>query len=173
MARGRRRPVRCRSCGYVTTPVSGFCPNCLERLPPGRRFGLVPIVAIAGLLAVGVGIVAASSRGSIALRPLTTEEATTASPTAAATSVAVAVASTSATPSSTAGRSGSPTSPPSPSAAISISPSPSPTAVLGSQSTPTVTGASTSSGSSTLPSTTTSDGARAETRRGNGGAKRV
>src|SRR5229473_3487764 len=68
MAR-KRRPVRCRDCGYVTTPVSGFCPNCLERLPIGRRIGVVPIVAILGLVALGAAVVAASSTAAASPTP--------------------------------------------------------------------------------------------------------
>ena len=72
MAR-KRRPVRCRNCGYVTTPVSGFCPNCLELLPLGRRVALFPIIATAGLVALAVAAIAGSSTGTIALRPVATE----------------------------------------------------------------------------------------------------
>src|SRR2546428_13678046 len=51
MARARR-PVKCRDCGLVTAPVSGFCPRCLSRLPIERRIGVLPIAAGAVLLAL-------------------------------------------------------------------------------------------------------------------------
>src|SRR5438477_9937481 len=156
MARGRRRPVRCRDCGYVATPVSGFCPNCLERLPLGRRFAILPIVAVAAVLAVGIAVAAASSTGSIARRPLVPEATSNASPTTGppavttAPSTAVASASATASPSTPPGPSGPP-----PNASASPDRSGAPTAILGSQSTPNAPGAS--SGPGSLPSTSTSD----------------
>src|SRR6266571_4695797 len=82
MAR-ERRPVRCRNCGNVFIPVSGFCPNCLELQPLGKRVALVPIVAVLGLVALGAAVLAAST-GSIALRPAASQAAVSlsASPTA-------------------------------------------------------------------------------------------
>jgi hypothetical protein len=65
----KRRPVRCRNCGHVTTPVSGFCSNCLERLPLGRRVPLVPVVALLALVALGFGVVAGPLTRPIALGP--------------------------------------------------------------------------------------------------------
>src|SRR5207245_11373557 len=46
-----RRPFRCRRCGFVTTPVSGFCPNCLERLPLGA--GPWALLLVLGLVRAG------------------------------------------------------------------------------------------------------------------------
>src|SRR5258705_10482982 len=68
MAR-ERRPVRCRNCGYYFTPVSGFCPNCLELRPLGRRIAVVPLIALLGLAALGAAGFPASRTGSIALGP--------------------------------------------------------------------------------------------------------
>ena len=134
MARGRR-PVRCRSCGYVTTPVSGFCPNCLARLPIGRRVGLVPILAVAGLLAMGLIALAVQPRSV-----LTLPAANQASPSPAEISLTAsgghATDSPNVEPLSVA--TASPTSSASPSSAV-----------LGSQSAPAVGG--------NLPSTATTD----------------
>src|SRR2546423_15422827 len=69
MAR-ERRPIGCRNCGNVFTPVSGFCPNCLTLSPAlGRRVGLVSIAALAGLVALGAVVFAASTTGRVALQP--------------------------------------------------------------------------------------------------------
>jgi len=158
MAPTRRRPVRCRNCGYVTTPVSGFCPNCLERLPLGRRFAILPIVALAALLAVGATVVAASSTGSIARRPVSSEASSNASPTtvspAVTTAPSTAVASVSASAVAQPAGSPAPSGPPS-NGSASPGPSAAPTAVLGSQSAPSAPRAS--SGPGSLPSTSTSD----------------
>ena len=173
MAR-KSRPVRCRNCGYAFTPVSGFCPNCLELRPLGRRMGLVPIAVLAGLVALGAAVFAASSTGAIALRPAATQASS--SPLASSTGVpptATQATSPSATATSATTPSSAPsvTTPPSPSATQSVSPStsatpssnvaasaapssprpfPLPTAVLGNQTTPTPSGG--------LPSTATSPG---------------
>jgi len=151
MARARR-PVRCRNCGYVATPVSGFCPNCLDHLPLRRAVGLGPLVALGALLVLALAVPAALSTGPVVSRP----SAATATPGEAA------VPSTSPT-TSVAGSSSPVTPAPSPSAVRSVSPppplavssspsataqppSPSP-AVLGNESTPSVSGS--------LPSTST------------------
>jgi len=130
MAR-KRRPVRCRNCGYVTTPVSGFCPNCLELLPLGGRVALVPIIVIAGLVALAAAVLAASSTGGLALRPPTVIQI--ASPSAPLSPTPTASSNGSASSSAAASRTSSP----------SLAP-----AVLGSQSPPVVSG--------NLPSTATS-----------------
>jgi len=159
MAR-KRRPVRCRNCGYVTTPVSGFCPNCLERLPLGRRIGVVPIVAILGLVALGAAVVAASSTGAIALRPGAGQAAGSPAPTSASTSPASTIPTTpgaqsaspsaAVSPSSSGAQSGPPTPTVSPSATPSSTAAASPTpVVLGGQTTPRASG--------NLPSTATVD----------------
>jgi hypothetical protein len=58
------RRVTCTSCGYTTTPVSGFCPRCLEHLPVGRRrardlpffaAGVLGVLALAAALAATLG----------------------------------------------------------------------------------------------------------------------
>ena len=165
MAR-KRRPVRCRNCGYVTTPVSGFCPNCLEPLPLGRRVGVVPIAVLVGLVALGAAVFAASSTGSIALRPAASETSpssslSSANPSPTATqsgpTVAQSTSPSGTTPASSAAPSSSPaaSAPSSSNPAASASPSapgPSPKAtdVLGNQTTPIPSG--------TLPSTATSPG---------------
>src|SRR5438874_4202605 len=158
MAPTRRRRVRCRHCGYVTTPVSGFCPNCLERLPLGGRFAILPVVAVAGVLAVGIAIAAASSTGSIARRPVAPEATSNASPTTASpplpTAPSTAVASVSASAAAQPSGSPAPSGPP-PNASASPGRSAAPTAILGSQSTPSAPGAS--SGPGSLPSTSTLD----------------
>src|SRR2546430_12291993 len=137
MAPTRRWPVRCRNCGYVTTPVSGFCPNCLERLPLGRRFAILPIVALAALLAVGATVVAASSTGSIARRPVSPEASSNESPTtvspAVTTAPSTAVASVSASAVAQPAGSPAPSGPPS-NGPASPGPSAAPTADLGCQS---------------------------------------
>src|SRR5687768_8528700 len=55
-----RRPVTCRNCGYTTTPVSGFCPRCLELLPVGPRFAAVPLLlGVLAAFVLGIGLTAA------------------------------------------------------------------------------------------------------------------
>ncbi len=173
MAR-KRRPVRCRNCGYVTTPVSGFCPNCLERLPLGRRVALVPLAVIAGLVALGAAVFAASGTRPLAVAPNTGQPSPSSSATAQTTSPTTAIGaspslaaspaqsaaspSPSGSPSSSAALSGSPT----PAGSSSVAPSPSSTpppsqAVLATQNPPSASG--------TLPSTATSPGTGAATRR--------
>ncbi len=57
-----RRPVTCTTCGYTTTPVSGFCPRCLERLPLGRRgIGVLPLFAGGALAVLVLGAVLAAT----------------------------------------------------------------------------------------------------------------
>jgi hypothetical protein len=155
MAR-KRRPVRCRNCGYVTIPVSGFCPNCLERLPLGMPVALLPIVAVAGVLALAAVVVAASTDlvplGPVLGRASPSSPATsaTASPTVALVVSPSPVASPSLTVSpSPSGVQSSPTPTVSPSTAASPSPTQSPAqTVVGSQNPP--------GKSPNLPSTATS-----------------
>src|SRR2546430_9153325 len=93
-----RRPVRCRNCGNVFTPVSGFCPNCLKLSPLGRRIGVVPIVAILGLVALGAIVFAASSPGGIALRPAANQVGASSTPTSASPSPVAAQSAAATTP---------------------------------------------------------------------------
>ena len=172
MAR-ERRPVRCRNCGYAFTPVSGFCPNCLQLYPLGRRIGLFPIVAVLAVIALGAAVFAASLTGTIALRPAPNQASPSTSPSAQRSSAAVqggaspsaiapapsSSATASAPPSGTSTPSTAPT-PTSVAAASQASPavaSPSPTAVAGNLNTPNPSG--------TLPSTSTWPGTGTSWRR--------
>jgi hypothetical protein len=125
-----RRPVRCRSCGFVTKPVSGFCPNCLERLPRGAPPWVLALL-IAGLAAAGAIALAGPALVAPAIA-LHETEATRAPATSSALASPTAVAgstgpapSISATPSTSGSN---PARSAAPSAAPSSSP---PTAVLG------------------------------------------
>ena len=78
--------VRCPNCGYVTHPVSAFCPRCLSRLPqpatglaPRVLFGMVGLVALGLTLVADAALLARDSRApSVAVA--------TSSPSAFATS---------------------------------------------------------------------------------------
>jgi hypothetical protein len=144
MAR-KRWPVRCRNCGYVTTPVSGFCPNCLEPLPLGRQIALAPILAVIGLLALGA-LVAVMSSDLFQLGPAVGRG----SPSSPSVSPSLAASpSLTVSPSPSVGGPVSPTPTASPSTAASSSPTPSPMqTAIGSQNPPEK--------SPNLPSTATS-----------------
>src|SRR2546428_10916428 len=106
MARARR-PVKCRDCGLVTAPVSGFCPRCLSRLPIERRIGVLPIAAGAVLLAlIGGSALLANAGGARGAIPgaapfggqATGAPALTGPPSAMGTATAVPAASPAAVP---------------------------------------------------------------------------
>jgi len=134
-----RKPVRCPECGLVSTPVSGFCRNCLGRLPlrmgPLAYFPLAAALAlalVAGGAALAVGAARAGPGGAL---PVGVER-TSAPPKAAATTLATASptvsASSSATPGVTATAVVTATARPTAPA------TPVPTAVLGATSGPAV-----------------------------------
>ena len=132
-----RRPVTCTSCGYRTTPVSGFCPQCLERLPLGRRrIALVPLLAggLLGALVLGIALAAAlspSAPGGVSLQPGATSTATSpsaASPATGGSPTASPTTGGSPAATSTAFGGASPTLAPTPSAVGSPGTSPPPTA---------------------------------------------
>lgn len=80
-----RRAVTCGRCGYVTVPVSGFCPRCLSVLPRSDETPLWPF-AIAGVLTlVLIGVVAARDQVGVpaAAPSFSAPPAATASPNAA------------------------------------------------------------------------------------------
>jgi len=117
-----RRPVTCRNCGHTTTPVSGFCPRCLDLLPVGPRLAAAPLLlGVLAALVLGAGLTAALNRtapGAISTRQTNVP--------ASATSPAVTTPSAT-TPSATTA---APSAPAAPGASTS------PTAVLGVESLP-------------------------------------
>jgi hypothetical protein len=54
LRRTRSRTVRCPHCGFTTTEVSGFCPNCLLVRFPSDEGGVFLFVAGAALMTTWV-----------------------------------------------------------------------------------------------------------------------
>src|SRR5687768_1222123 len=149
-----RRPVTCRNCGYTTTPVSGFCPRCLELLPVGPRFAAVPLLlGVLAAFVLGIGLTAAlngAAPGAVSVQetnvartatpssattpPATTPSATTESAPAATPGQPVPSASSAVPPAAGAASSPAPTA--APLAPTPPGASPCPTAVLGVESLP-------------------------------------
>jgi hypothetical protein len=154
-----RRPVTCRSCGYTTTPVSGFCPRCLELLPVGPPFAAGPLLlgALAAVV-LGVGLIAALNQtapGAVSVQETRLPGSTSAAPPAATAPTGSPSATTTSAPAVTpaqplpsastvvppAAGSGSPPAPTAAPTAAPLAPappgaSPPPTAVLGVESLP-------------------------------------
>ncbi|HEY6957791.1 MAG TPA: hypothetical protein VI814_03115, partial [Candidatus Limnocylindria bacterium] len=113
-----RAPVACAACGTRTRPVSGFCPNCLARLPapPAARVAFLAGALTLGALTLAVDATLLTPRGP------TIPATSAATPTAPAPTPTVPVPSATSAPAGTAPATSAPNETPMPATTAAASP---------------------------------------------------